>query len=155
MTIWKTLKNDDDDDDDEGGLGPREKYIPLLIFFKKNHSLRYTGSIYFKLPPLEKNFQFFQDKLLVLFFWQYLIFNLRYPIFSKILKISFLALKSTFLTLGPPNSAFLVQNGVTIHMFLEFLKNVENWPFFQFLTIFGIFGFSRAAGPPKVRLPSN
>ena len=24
-------------------------------------------------------------------------------------------------------------------VFLEFLKNVENWPFFQFLTIFGIF----------------
>ena len=54
-----------------------------------------------------------------------------------------------------PKFGILVQNGVTIHMFLEFLKNVENWPFFQFLTIFGIFGFSRAAGPPKVRLPSN
>ena len=40
-------------------------------------------------------------------------------------------------------------------VFLEFLKNVENWPFFRFLTIFDIFGFSRAAGSAKVRLRSN
>ena len=50
-----------------------------------------------------------------------------------------------------PKFGILVQNGVTIHIFLEFLRNVENWPFFRFLTIFGIFGFSRAAGSAKVR----
>ena len=49
-----------------------------------------------------------------------------------------------------PKFGILVQNGVTIHMFLEFLKNVENWPFFQFLTIFGIFVFLRVAAPAKV-----
>ena len=54
-----------------------------------------------------------------------------------------------------PKFGILVQNGVTIHIFFEFLKNDENWPFFRFLTIFGIFGFSRAAGPAKVRLRSN
>ena len=51
-----------------------------------------------------------------------------------------------------PKFGILVQNGVTIYMFFEFLKNVENWPFFRFLTIYGIFEFSRAAGAAKVRL---
>ena len=38
-----------------------------------------------------------------------------------------------------PKFGILVQNGVTICMFFKFLKNAENWPFFRFLTIFGIF----------------
>ena len=59
--------------------------------------------------------------------------------------------KNQFFGPRTPKFGIFVQNGVTIHMFLEFLKNVENWPFFQFLTIFGIFGFSRAVGPAKVR----
>ena len=54
-----------------------------------------------------------------------------------------------------PKFGILVQNRVTIHMFLEFLNNVKNWPFFRFLTIFGIFGFPRAAGPAKVQLSSH
>ena len=54
-----------------------------------------------------------------------------------------------------PKFGILVQNRVTIHIFLEFLKNVENRPFFRFLNIFGIFRFSRDAGPAKVRLRQN
>ena len=47
-----------------------------------------------------------------------------------------------------PKFGILVQNGAFIHTFLEFLKNVENWPFYNFDHIW-YFRFLARQGPRK------
>ena len=59
-----------------------------------------------------------------------------------------MALKSTFLTLGPPNLAFWYKMGQLFTCFWNLKKN-ENWPFFNFWPYLAFSDFCAPRGPRK------
>ena len=54
-----------------------------------------------------------------------------------------------------PKFRILVTNYGTKDIILEFLKNLQKWPFLSFGSVFGVFAKTRAAGPPVTRFCSN
>ena len=76
-------------------------------------------------------------------------FNLRYQVVSETLKNRFLTLKSTFLSLGPPNLTFWYKMGYLFTHFWNFWKMLKIGPFLQFLTIFLAFSDFRVPRGPR------
>ena len=96
---------------------------------------------------VSENIGYLKSRFLRKFFLEN--FNLRYQVFSETPKNRFLTLKSTFLTLGPPNLAFWYKMGYLFTHFWNFWKMLKIGPFFNFWPYLAFSVFRAPRGPRK------